>query len=230
MKQRLGRQLAAGAVSVSLGAALWHAIGVRPTPLVSLPALVSDAIPASGVSHPVTAVLLNFRSYDTLLEIAVLMTAAVVALALREEQTTRTDTPASARVRYVVLDTLVWRLVPLLVLVAGYLLWIGSKRPGGAFQAGSVLAGAAVLLRLSGFAITPVDHRLVSRIAMTLGMVIFLCVAIGTALAGRELLDYPVAWSGALILVIESALTISIGVVLFSLFDNAPQQPRGLSR
>ncbi len=42
---------------------------------------------ASGVEHPVTAVLLNFRGYDTLLEIAVLLLALLVMLAVspREE-------------------------------------------------------------------------------------------------------------------------------------------------
>lgn len=218
MRRQL-RQLIAGAVSVALGVALWRALGVRPTPSVSLPILVRDALPASGVSHDVTAVLLNFRSYDTLLKIAVLLAAATVALALRDESTVR----APAGVGYIALDAFVWRLAPLLVLVAAYLLWAGSTRPGGAFQAGAVLAGAAVLLRLSGHEITAVDHRIASRGAMTFGLVIFLCVAIGTLLAGRALLEYPVEWSGALILLIEAALTISIGVVLYSLFDNAPQ-------
>jgi multisubunit Na+/H+ antiporter MnhB subunit len=48
-------------------------------------------MPESGVDHPVTAVLLNFRSYDTLLEIAVLLLAVVVALALREAQPDRPE-------------------------------------------------------------------------------------------------------------------------------------------
>ncbi len=218
MKRRY-RHLSAGAVSVALGAALWHVVRVRPTPSVSVASLVADALPASGVSHNVTAVLLNFRSYDTLLEVAVLLAAAVVALALRDEPSARSP----AHVMYVALDAFVWRLAPLLVLVAAYLLWAGSTRPGGAFQAGSVLAGAAVLLRLSGLKVTAVDHRLASRGAMTFGLVMFLCVAIGTLLAGQALLEYPAKWAGALILLIEAALTISIGVVLYSLFDNAPQ-------
>lgn len=219
MMRQTVRQLVAGAVSLAFGVALWRAIGVRPTPSVSLPTLVGDALPASGVSHNITAVLLNFRSYDTLLEIAVLLAAATVALALRDEPTAREATG----VMYIALDAFVWRLAPLLVLVAAYLLWAGSTRPGGAFQAGSVLAGAAVLLRLSGLKVTAVDHRLASRGAMTFGLVMFLCVAIGTLLAGQALLEYPAKWAGALILLIEAALTISIGVVLYSLFDNAPQ-------
>ncbi len=37
----------------------------------------------SGVTHPVTAVLLNFRGYDTLLEVAVLLIALVGTWSLR---------------------------------------------------------------------------------------------------------------------------------------------------
>ncbi len=222
MQRRL-RQMAAGATSVAVGAALVSAIRSRPEPSVSLPTLVRDSLERSGVSHEITAVLLNFRSYDTLLEIAVLLAAAVVALALRDEPNAdEQGARKPAHVQYIALDSFVWRLAPLLVLVAAYLLWIGSKQPGGAFQAGAMLAGAAVLLRLSGINILPVDHRISSRIAMTFGLAIFLCVAIATLLAGGSLLEYPAEWAGTLILVIEAALTISIGVVLYSLFDNAP--------
>ncbi|MDP3892698.1 hydrogenase subunit MbhD domain-containing protein, partial [Nocardioides sp.] len=51
--------------------------------------LVADRVGESGVEHPVTAVLLNFRSYDTLLEVAVLLVAILAALALRPDPTPR---------------------------------------------------------------------------------------------------------------------------------------------
>ena len=38
----------------------------------------TEAIDESGVSHPVTAVLLNFRAYDTFLEVGVLILPARV--------------------------------------------------------------------------------------------------------------------------------------------------------
>ena len=48
----------------------------RPvTPGRDVPALIAGALDVSGVSHPVTAVLLNFRGYDTLLELVVLLIA-----------------------------------------------------------------------------------------------------------------------------------------------------------
>ena len=56
-------------------------------PQDTLAQTVSETLAASGVSNPVTAVLLNFRAYDTLLELAVLTT-------LRKLPTTR---PSSQR-------------------------------------------------------------------------------------------------------------------------------------
>jgi len=44
-----------------------------PSGGVDLRTAVAANMTASGVEHPVTAVLLNFRGYDTLLEIAVLL-------------------------------------------------------------------------------------------------------------------------------------------------------------
>ena len=44
--------------------------------------LVASNMAVSGVENPVTAVLLNFRGYDTLLEIGVLLLAALSVLSV----------------------------------------------------------------------------------------------------------------------------------------------------
>ena len=104
---------------------------------------ISAQLPNSGVTNPVTAVLLNFRAYDTLLELAVLLAAALGILAMGPARPPyRTAGP--------LLKGLIRWLVPLLILTAGYLLWAGAHAPGGAFQAGALLAAAAVMLRLGG--------------------------------------------------------------------------------
>jgi multisubunit Na+/H+ antiporter MnhB subunit len=51
----------------------WEAVAVQSSG--RLADLALERVPESGVSNPVTAVLLNFRAYDTLLELAVLMAA-----------------------------------------------------------------------------------------------------------------------------------------------------------
>lgn len=210
--------LAAGfsiAVTVGLGSALLQ----RPLPTENLPERVAAAMPESGVDHAVTAVLLNFRSYDTLLEIAVLLVAALVALALREAQP---DRPEPMGLENPLLRAVMSWLLPLILVVAGFLLWAGSYQPGGAFQAGSVLAAAGVLLRLAGVNASWLDNAILVRGALTMGLLTFLGVGLLVMLPGVPFLTYPLAHAGVLILAIELTLTLSIGLTLISLFRLSP--------
>ncbi|MDO9601429.1 MAG: MnhB domain-containing protein, partial [Rhodocyclaceae bacterium] len=119
-----------------------------PPAAIDLPAAVTANMATSGVDHPVTAVLLNFRGYDTLLEIGVLLLALIVVLAVAPREEVAAPLVASAADP--VLQTLARIAVPLMLLAAVYLLWAGAHQTGGAFQAGAVLAAAAVLLHLAG--------------------------------------------------------------------------------
>ena len=181
------------------------------TLIISDPGRLSDQIvtqlPNSGVSNPVTAVLLNFRAYDTLLELAVLLVAVLGILALGPAR-------KSNRASGPLLDALIRWLVPLLILTAGYLLWTGAHAPGGAFHAGATLAAAAVILRLSGHTRAGLPRPPVQRLLLIAGISVFLLVGIATMAAGRAFLQYPPGWSGSLILIIESAATLAIAATL----------------
>ena len=198
--------------TVLFAAALIAALLDLPPAAIHLPSLVDAKLPASGVAHPVTAVLLNFRGYDTLLEIGVLLLALLVVLALGRGDDADT-TPAADPV----LQNLARIAAPLMVLVAVYLLWAGGHRPGGAFQAGAVLAAAAVLLHLAGLLPAWRSPGALLRGGLAAGFIVFLAVA-AALLAQGALLQYPPATAGALILLIESALTFSLGLILAGLF------------
>jgi multisubunit Na+/H+ antiporter MnhB subunit len=179
---------------------------------IDLRAPVAAHLAESGVTHPVTAVLLNYRGYDTLLEIAVLLLALLAILAVVGEA------PVSpSRAGHPVLQALARLAVPLMIVVAVYLLWAGAFRPGGAFQAGAVLAAAAVLLHLVGLQPGWSQLRLRLRIGLAAGFALFLAVAAGLLTQG-SLLQYPPAAAGALILLIESGLTVSLALILAGLF------------
>lgn len=200
--------LLAGGLAVALVLAMLD----LPPHAVRLPEAVAANLAASGVDHPVTAVLLNFRGYDTLLEVAVLLLALLGVLALVRPRAAGAATPA-----HPVLQALARLVAPLMVLVAGYLLWIGAYAPGGAFQAGAVLAAAGVLLRLAGLLPTWAQPNLLRRVGLALGLAVFVAVAAAALLQG-SLLQYPIAAAGALILLIEAALALSIGLTLASLY------------
>jgi len=199
-------------LAVGLAAALGLAMLDLPEPAVRLPARVAAKLGDSGVDHPVTAVLLNFRAYDTLLEVAVLLLALVGVLALARPHAARAAAPA-----HPLLQTLARLVAPLMVLVAGYLLWIGAHAPGGAFQAGAVLAAAGVLLRLAGLLPAWAQPGLLLRGGLALGLLVFVAVAVAV-LGQGSLLQYPPAAAGGLILLIEAGLTLSIGLTLAGLY------------
>jgi multisubunit Na+/H+ antiporter MnhB subunit len=198
---------------LALAAGLGYTVLSLPDQAHGLQGAVADQLEKSGVSNPVTAVLLNFRGYDTLLEMVVLTLALLGVWSFGALPAARTE-PAPGPV----LETLTRFLVPVLVLVAAYLLWVGAHAPGGAFQAGAVLGAAGVLWILSYGRLQHGFARRLLRVALVAGVAAFLAVAVLTLQTGQQLLEYPPAQAGSLILLIEAVATVSIGVTLATLF------------
>jgi multisubunit Na+/H+ antiporter MnhB subunit len=174
--------------------------------------LVASNMAVSGVENPVTAVLLNFRGYDTLLEIGVLMLAALSVLSVVPSPAIFSQSPPSP-----ILILLLRLLLPFIIIVGGYILWIGKYAPGGAFQAGAILAAGGILLSTAAVPF----NRLASKampFAMAIGLLTFIVVALATMMVRGNFLQYPVAQAGILILVVEAAATISIAIILTLLF------------
>jgi multisubunit Na+/H+ antiporter MnhB subunit len=181
------------------------------------------AVPGSGVTHPVTAVLLAFRAYDTLLEMAVVLLAVRIAAP---------DGPVAAPppgAHDPMTAALLRVLVPLIVVVAAVVMWTGTRQPGGAFAAGALVAGAGVALRLGGQWTAPlIDLRW--RVLQALGLGGFLVLGAIPLLAGRPWLSAPGDWAGTVLLAIEAALTVSIAAGLVSLFASSPPGAAGPRR
>lgn len=199
-------------ILLAMTAGLGHAILSLPPDAEGLGAAVAAKLGISGVGNPVTAVLLNFRGYDTLLELVVLFVALLGVWSLGPEPEQPTSAPGP------VLDTLARALAPVLILVAAYLLWVGAHAPGGAFQAGSVLGAAGVLLLLAGWRPRAACAPRPVRLALVAGPVTFVAVAVVTLLTGARLLELPPKHAGTLILILEAMATLSIGLTLAALF------------
>ena len=221
-------RVATSAGVIALTLLLGWVVQGLPRESPGLAADVQAQLGASGVSNPVTAVLLNFRAYDTLLEVGVLLVAVMAVWALAPAN----PTPGTKSLTGAVppqQTALVNLLVPVMVVTAGYLLWAGASAPGGAFQAGAVLGGAGTLLILSRPAWAGAPEPGWMRSALALGPGLFLAVGLGPLIAGRRLLEYPDGWDGMLILVIEAAVAISTGLTLALLFLGGRPAPRGES-
>ena len=178
-----------------------------------LEVLVAQNLVASGVEHPVTAVLLNFRAFDTLMEVVVLL-AAIVAVWSMERGIARAPAPVMGEV-YAGFARIA---LPAAVIVGAYLLWVGAIAPGGAFQGGAVLAAVGLMLLITR-AYTPLPaHRGAARIIFVIGTALFAAVALFVAQGGRATFEYPAAHAKSLILIIEAVVTISIAATLAALF------------
>ena len=213
--------LAAIVVVTSVAVLLARAIGSLPSVSSGLSAQVSANLMHSGVQAEVTAVLLNFRSYDTLLEVSVLLIAllGVWYQGLFHQ-------PPDNRAPGPVLDNLVRLLTPIMILVTGYILWLGGHASGGAFQAGALLAGAGVLIRVARPEWLALHDTRALRGLLVAGPAIFVLMAAGMMLLSGTMLEYPREYAGSLILLIEAASTLSIAAILTLLFSGGrPPNP-----
>ncbi len=197
--------------TVGLGYAVLSLPEIAPGLSQQIEARLDD----SGVGNRVTAVLLNFRGYDTLLEMAVLMLALVAV-----------GTFSSARYAGPVAEAglvILARILALpLILVTAYLLWAGSHGHGGAFQAGTVLGAGGVLLLLSGSRLPSRYTGVPLRLLIAAGPGGFIIVALLMLVLQGKLLTYPPAHAGSLILLLELVATFSIGTTLALLFLGGP--------
>ena len=200
---------------VILGTLLAGSILVLPRHSPGLSVKVNEAMAQSGVNNPVTAVILNFRAYDTLLEIGVLLLAALAVGALvRFDLIKPRKVIAASRL----LDAFVHIVVPFMILIGGYLLWAGSDLPGGAFQAGAIFSGAGVLALLAGTPIRLDIREIWLRTALAVGFLTFLMVGVLVMTNNRNFLDYPAESAKYLILLIEALATVSITAIFIYLF------------
>ena len=190
---------------ILIGWGVWH--GLNMSDGVRLSEQAISQVPVSGVSNPVTAVLLNFRAYDTLLELAVVLTAVLTVLTLNDRR--YSDVVSSP-----LLQGMTHWLVPLLVVTSGYLLWVGAHAPGGAFQAGAMLAAAMILLQLAYPSKRLELNLYLVRVLLVIGIFIFVLVGLWMLLRNGALLAFDPAWAGMLILIIETMATLSIATAL----------------
>lgn len=199
-------------VLLPIAAGLAYAILSLPPVAAGLSSEIQTHLSTSGVINPVTAVLLNFRAYDTLLEMAVLLIALLGVWSLGDEIVHHENAPDSVVITFSRL------LTPILVLVAAYLLWVGAHAPGGAFQAGSILAAAAVILLLSGYRMSNNFITLPLRLILVTGTAAFVLMAVLTFFIEGQLLKFSPNHAATMILILEILATMSIGAILACLF------------
>ena len=208
--------LAGAGVTLALGWA-WFALPDPTTPELA------PLLPQTGMGNPVTAVLLNFRAWDTLLESIVLLAAllGVWMLARDEDWVAPLGLRHHAHPGGVLVSF--GRLLPPIGLIFGvYLVWAGADATGGAFQGGTVLAAVGLVAMMAGVMPAPRVSQPGLRAALVVGPGMFLLAGLLAAALGFGFLGLPPAVAKPATLVIEAALTVSIAVTLAVLVIGPP--------
>jgi multisubunit Na+/H+ antiporter MnhB subunit len=200
--------LLCGVLVLALGWALLE----MPVPIQSAGDAAMAELDKTGVGNPVTGVLLLFRGYDTLLEMAVLL---VAWLGVKTVQPFSRPSAPDAYAPVPFLNALLATVIPGTVLVGGYLLHAGGQAPGGAFQAGAVLAAGGVLLALSGRLLPLTEPVFLQRVALVVGILMFVGLGLSGIMWAAPAMSLPGVWA---VYAIEGAMTISIAMSLLLLF------------
>lgn len=181
-----------------------------------LAAFAEAKLPESGAEHPVTAVLLNFRAYDTLLEVAVILMGLLAIFAAGGIRQFRK--PSLPPAQDPVLRKAILIFTPLLFLFGAFLLYIGKSGPGGAFQAAVLWGAIGILLHLGGWRIFNALSRRMRRIIIIVGPLFFLLTGFALMARSGTFLAYPPAFAGFLILIIETLAAVSIAAALTAIY------------
>lgn len=194
-----------------------------PKPAPSLAPEARSALPGTDLGNAVTAVLMVFRALDTLLEKVVLLLALVAVWSLAPDPAWG-GRPAYewAREGNAPLLFLARKIIPVGLLMGVFLFWVGADEPGGAFAGGAVIAAMFLLAFLARLQPVPRIQGFLLRGAAALGIAVFLGVGLTGLATGAGFLAYPDGWIKPVIVGIEVAMTLSVGVTLALLVAGPP--------
>jgi len=181
----------------------------------------------SQVSNVVTAIVVNYRGFDTLGEVTVLFLAStgLASILFRrkeddEEEVERLNKPSSS-----LLQTGSKFLFPLVVLLGIYVFIHGHLTPGGGFQGGAIIA-TGFLLMLIAYQKYHVGHAMLTWVESIAGIT-FVTIGIWGLLTGGTFLDnsyFPAGTlnsliSGGAIPIIYIAVGFKVGAELTGVLD-----------
>jgi multisubunit Na+/H+ antiporter MnhB subunit len=175
--------------------------------------LIDNKLYEAGVDSKITAVLLNFRGYDTLLETTVMMIALIGGYLLSkieecEHLPVENINPIFAN--YVQI------LFPPGFVFAIYIFYVGEYGSGGAFQSASIMCGIFVLLffanRFNSY------YHIIFVICSVIGLIIFIIIGVVPMVFEGVFMKFVYDFAKVSIITIEFFLMISIASIMISFF------------
>jgi multicomponent Na+:H+ antiporter subunit B len=221
-------------LAVALFAVLFAGIALDYAERQSLPPLaagyVKQVSQELGAPNIITGILLTYRGFDTLGEVAVLfMVAAGVGLLLAERGPRRGDAPPVEPEAITPSTELVQNgaavMLPLIAIFAAYIIMNGHLSAGGGFQGGAIIASGVMLLLLAKPEYE-VDHGFLGTTESLAG-VLFVLVGIAGLIFAGGFLDsrmlplgqFGAFFSAGAIPVISVLLGVKVGCELSVIAD-----------
>ena len=197
------------------------------------PRYIEKAEEETGAANMVTAVLADYRGYDTLGETVVILTAGLACLLVLGAFHSREETDADGgAMAYAfgsdILDATSRLLFPFIVLFAVYVLVHGHPSPGGGFQGGAICGAAVMAIRLVRGRGSGLQLATGATLAIAcVGVLIYAGTGFTGLGFGKNYLDYsalPLPYEGGHLREVGS-FTVEVGVfvgvtaVLVLIFD-----------
>jgi multisubunit Na+/H+ antiporter MnhB subunit len=220
-------RLAAGVLCALIAAGLATAILLPPAVIPTLAPTVMENLAKTGLGNPVAGVLFVYRALDTLLEKVVVLLALLGVWSLAPDSVWGGIPGLRAYPQPNSTLTFLAQLLPPVGIVVGiYMCWVGAKEPGGAFQGGTVLAAMWLLVIIAGLESAPSISLPWLRLLLVVGPAIFLAIGLAGFVLANAFLAYPSGYAKPMIVAVEAALTLSIGVALGLLAAGPPERVR----
>lgn len=219
--RRVRDAVLAGTVGLGISG-LMYAVLTRPFDTIA-DYYIATSKSHGGGTNIVNVILVDFRGFDTLGEITVLGIAAVAVSAMLHDcqiprpATSADGTPWSVDSHPFLLRVMSRPLLPLLLLVAIYIMLRGHNLPGGGFIAGLV-TGVALILQFMAGGLSFASARLKLSFIVTaaVGLAIALATGVASILLGQPFLTsaFTHVHLGPIEFELASAMAFDLGVFI----------------
>lgn len=188
---------------------------------------IKETYNESHVPNLVTAVLADYRSYDTMFETVVVFTAGIAIFAILGGLGAQTHRVWRAAPEDKIIRMTCRLLVPVIQIFALYVLMNGHYSPGGGFQGGVIFGASFILLAIS----RDLDYalkRLTSKgfvIVAALGIIVYAAHGVVAQLLGGNFLEFgalsksnPVEARYWAILGVEIGVFFTVTAIMFGIY------------
>ena len=220
-------KLLTGVLATLVASALGAVILMLPDPPPSLAPEAAAAADGAGagLGNPITAVLMSYRSLDTMLEKIVLILAVIGVWSVgADEAWGRAPAPLRQQEAYAPMVFLAQMLAPVGALIAIHIFWTGANAPGGAFQGGALLAAMWMVTMMARLMEPPRVDAQWLRLALVAGPAVFLISGLAGEVVAGSFFAYPPGLAKPIILFIEAFMVLSIAAALPMLVAGPPSE------